>query len=173
MKNSARIINVARGGIINENDLSKALDEDIITGAAIDVFVKEPIDKNNSLLKAKNILLTPHLGASTFEAKEGVSLSICNQMIDYFKEDKISNAINIPVSDMDALKKMLPYHMLSEKMGLMASQLADSPIENVDLHCYGDAENSKRFPQIYNYVCHVNLREKNSMKKGHFQLISF
>ena len=69
MKTSARIINVARGGIINENDLVKALNSKAISGAALDVFVNEPLDGNHPLIKAQNILLSPHLGASTFEAK--------------------------------------------------------------------------------------------------------
>ena len=84
MKKTSKIINVARGGIINENDLAEALNQEIISGAAIDVFINEPIDKNHKLISAKNILLTPHLGASTFEAKEGVSKGICNQISEFF-----------------------------------------------------------------------------------------
>ena len=90
MKKTSKIINVARGGIINENDLSKALNEELISGAAIDVFTKEPIDDKNNLLTAKNILLTPHLGASTFEAKEGVSIGVCHQITEYFLNDSTS-----------------------------------------------------------------------------------
>ena len=86
MKSTASIINVARGGIINESDLAIALNEGVINGAAIDVFHTEPISKNNPLLKSKNILLSPHLGASTKEAKEGVSKAICEQVRDYLKE---------------------------------------------------------------------------------------
>ena len=81
MKSSARIINVARGGIIDEADLVQALNNDIIAGAAIDVFESEPLDMNSPLIKAKNILLTPHLGASTHEASEGVSFGICLSLI--------------------------------------------------------------------------------------------
>jgi len=143
MKNSARIINVARGGIINEEDLSKALNEGLISGAAIDVFVNEPISKEHVFINTKNILLTPHLGASTFEAKEGVSLSICKQVIDYFDSEKLTNAINIPITDTSVMKRMLPYYELSEKMGIMASQLTNSPIKDVEIFCYGDADDSK------------------------------
>ncbi len=99
MKNSARIINVARGGIINEADLAKALNEDKIAGAAIDVFISEPIGEDNPLVNAKNIVLTPHLGASTLEAKEGVSLAVCEQVRDYLLHEKLENAINMPISD--------------------------------------------------------------------------
>ncbi len=104
MKNSARIINVARGGIINEADLAKALNEDKIAGAAIDVFISEPIGEDNPLVNAKNIVLTPHLGASTLEAKEGVSLAVCEQVRDYLLHEKLANAINMPVSDLAKLK---------------------------------------------------------------------
>ena len=86
MKQTARIINVSRGGIINEKDLSRALRDGVISGAAIDVFTKEPIEKSNPLIDSPNILLTPHLGASTEEAKEGVSISICQQLKSYLKK---------------------------------------------------------------------------------------
>ena len=79
MKSTSSIINVARGGIINESDLAKALNEGVIKGAAIDVFNSEPLPEDSPLLKAKNILLSPHLGASTKEAKEGVSKAIVNR----------------------------------------------------------------------------------------------
>ena len=90
MKSSVRIINVARGGIINEKDLAEALKKNKIAGAAIDVFSKEPIETNNPLINAPNVILTPHLGASTEEAKKGVSTAICKQVIDYLLNDKIS-----------------------------------------------------------------------------------
>ena len=77
MKSSARIVNVARGGIINEKDLAQALTDGKIAGAAIDVFTSEPVDKSNPLVNAPNIVLTPHLGASTQEAKERVSIAVC------------------------------------------------------------------------------------------------
>ena len=82
MKSTARIINVARGGIINENDLSLALNSDIIAGAAVDVFVEEPLDSQHPFMTTKNLLITPHLGASTIESKEGVSQVISQQIKD-------------------------------------------------------------------------------------------
>ena len=143
MKATARIINVARGGIINEEDVAYALNNDIIAGAAIDVFVSEPLNKKSLLLKTKNILHTPHLGASTYEAKEGVSLAICKQIIGYFVEEKLTNALNIPLVDASLIKKMTPFYSLSEKIGSMISQMADSPIKNVEVICYGEATDSK------------------------------
>jgi len=143
MKNTARLINVARGGIVNEDDLAKALNNNIISGAAIDVFVNEPISDNHVLLHAKNILLTPHLGASTFEAKEGVSISVCNQISEYFLKNKLSNVLNMPISDSTLMSKLSSYYKLSELMGSIQSQLIDSSIDKIEILCFGDAEDSK------------------------------
>ena len=96
MKKTARLINVARGGIINENDLSKALNEELIAGAAIDVFVEEPLSASHELIKCKNILLTPHLGASTVEAKEGVTegtKSFASKAMESFKKGEIRSGV--------------------------------------------------------------------------------
>ena len=99
MKKTARIINGARGGIINESDLAHALIHGIIAGAAIDVFENEPIDENHPLLNLPNCILTPHLGASTKEAKEGVSLAVCNQVRDYLVHKNMTFALNNPFED--------------------------------------------------------------------------
>jgi len=143
MKKTARIINVARGGIINESDLANILNEEKISGAAIDVFENEPIDSSNPLVHAKNILLTPHLGASTIEAKENVTYSICNQMIDYFINNKLTNALNIPIADISVLNKLSSFYELSEYIGKMQVQLAEGPIKEVRVYCFGTADDSK------------------------------
>ena len=143
MKSNARIVNVARGGIINESDLVRILNEDKINGAAIDVFENEPLAKDSLLIGAKNILLTPHLGASTFEAKEGVSTSICNQVIDFLLDDKLSNAINLPIADMDLLKMLEPYLKLGDIIGAFLSQLANSPILTLEVESFGVVEEVK------------------------------
>ena len=165
MKDSARIINVARGGIINEADLAKALNEDKIAGAAIDVFTSEPIGENNPLVKAKNIVMTPHLGASTAEAKEGVSLAVCEQVRDYLLHEKLANAINMPISDLAKLKEIQPNLDLSEAMGKLQSQLETGVIQKVHIECAGSMEETKpamlaflkgllssRIPDRVNYV---------------------
>jgi len=137
LKPNCRIVNVARGGIINESDLAKILNEDKIRGAAIDVFENEPISTDNPLLSAKNILLTPHLGASTLEAKEGVSNAICNQVSSFLIDEKLSNAINLPLADMDLLKTLAPYLRLGDVMGLFLSQLVDSSIVSLEVESFG------------------------------------
>ena len=143
MKPSSRIINVARGGIINEPDLAQALNEDIIAGAAIDVFKSEPLSNESPLIKAKNILLTPHLGASTFEASEGVSVGICHQIKNYIIDGKLSNPINMPISDMAQLKQITPFLELAEVLGKIEMQLADSPVKSISIECFGNIQDSK------------------------------
>jgi len=143
MKKSSRIINVSRGGIINEHDLASALEDNEISGAAIDVFTEEPISESNPLLKAPNTLLTPHLGASTKEAKEGVSISICEQIRDYLLEDKLNNAINMPVSDISIMKEIQSSLDLAEMMGAMQDQLNSGVVKKIQIECSGTIEESK------------------------------
>ncbi len=159
MKPSARIINVARGGIINEKDLSEALNNDIISGAAIDVFVKEPPDKEHPFFNTKNLLLTPHLGASTIEAKEGVSVGICQQVKDYLIEQKLENVLNIPVADMSLLKEIEPYLDLSEKLGLLQSQLIKGSIKSVRVECFGNIEESKSISIAFLKGLFINIMD--------------
>ena len=165
MKDTARIINVARGGIINEADLAKALNEDKIGGAAIDVFTSEPIGEDNPLVKAKNIVLTPHLGASTEEAKEGVSRAVCAQVRDYLLHEKLTNAVNMPISDLAKLKEIQPSLELSEIMGKLQSQLESGAINKIHVECAGSMDEPKtatlaflkgmlstRIPDRVNYI---------------------
>ena len=93
MKNSSVIINCARGGLINESDLKDALNNDVIAGAAIDVYETEPAIEN-VMFGAKNLLLTPHLGASSKEAQSNVAIDVANQVVDFLKENKIVNNVN-------------------------------------------------------------------------------
>ena len=93
MKSSSVIINCARGGLINESDLKEALNNDVIAGAAIDVYETEPATEN-VMFGAKNLLLTPHLGASSKEAQSNVAIDVANQVADFLKENKIVNNVN-------------------------------------------------------------------------------
>ena len=93
MKSTAVIINCARGGLINEADLKDSLNNDVIAGAAIDVYEKEPATEN-VMFGAKNLLLTPHLGASSKEAQSNVAIDVANQVADFLKDNKIINNVN-------------------------------------------------------------------------------
>ena len=136
MKKSAQIINCARGGIIDEDDLLTALNDGVIGGAALDVFEEEPVT-DSPLLKAKNILYTPHLGASTLEAKKGVSKAICGQVRDFLIDGTIGNALNLPMVDMDLLRSLEPFMILSEKLGSLHQQIAVGPIDAVSITTAG------------------------------------
>lgn len=143
MKPTARIINVARGGVIDEVGLAQALNEGKIAGAAIDVFSSEPVDKSNPLLRAKNIVLTPHLGASTKEAKEGVSQAVCEQVRDYLLKDKPINAINMPISNLAKLKEIQPHLDLAEIIGKLQSQLGSNEVKKIYIECAGKMDKAK------------------------------
>ncbi|MFL3028158.1 MAG: NAD(P)-dependent oxidoreductase, partial [Candidatus Neomarinimicrobiota bacterium] len=145
MKSTAMLINVARGGIINEDDLALAVKQGIIAGAAIDVFVKEPIEKDHPFTSIDNILMTPHLGASTKEAKEGVSVTICELVRDYIIDNKLSSALNIPITDMNILKQIQPHLLLAEKMGIIQGQLAQGAIQKVKVNVQGLFDDIKPF----------------------------
>ena len=143
MKKDARIINVARGGIINEEDLAKALDEEIIAGAAIDVFREEPVTKQNPLLKSPNLVLTPHLGGSTKEAKAGVSTTICRQVKNYLVNQELENAVNFPLQNSSDFKSLSPFLELAGNLGSVHSQISDGPIKKVSINCFGEFDQIK------------------------------
>jgi len=123
MKSSAFLINCARGGIVNEADLAAALANKQIAGAAIDVYSTEPPPEDHPLLGAPNILLTPHLGASTREAGETVARQVAHQIVDYLKEGILSNAVNLPIADMKILKQIEEELALAEQLGWIQHHL--------------------------------------------------
>jgi D-3-phosphoglycerate dehydrogenase / 2-oxoglutarate reductase len=134
MKKGVRIINCARGGLVDENALRQALDSGQVAGAAFDVFVEEPA-VNNPLFGHPNVICTPHLGASTAEAQENVALQVAEQMSDYLLTGAISNAVNFPSISAEEAPKLMPYIELAEKLGSFAGQLTETGISKVQL-CY-------------------------------------
>ena len=143
MKKEARIINVARGGIINESDLAKALHEGSIGGAALDVFENEPIESTSPLLNAPNLILTPHLGGSTKEAKAGVSTAICNQIKNYLINEDLENAVNFPLQDSSELKGISSFLDLADNLGIIHRNISEGPIKSVEINCYGTLDQIK------------------------------
>lgn len=127
MKPSVRIINCARGGIINEQDLADALNSGRIAGAAIDVFSVEP-PVNNPLIGAKNCIVVPHLGASTEEAQENVSIEIAESIVKFFKDEVIINAVNMPSISLQKYKDLKSFIEMGEIVGKMSAQLIDGGI---------------------------------------------
>ncbi|MGA9098386.1 MAG: NAD(P)-dependent oxidoreductase, partial [Methanotrichaceae archaeon] len=122
MKPGVRIVNCARGGIINEAALAKAVATGKVAGAAVDVFTKEP-PVGNPLLEQEKIITTPHLGASTAEAQVNVALAVADQILLIAKGGLPTNAINMPAISPETLAVMAPYMKLAEKMGSLAGQL--------------------------------------------------
>ncbi len=122
MKPGARIINCARGGLIDEEALYEALKEGRMAGAALDVFSSEPPD-NHPLVALSNVIATPHLGASSIQAQTNVARAIATQLIDYLLRGVIRNAVNFPNISAKAYEKMRPYLVLAEKLGSLQGQL--------------------------------------------------
>ncbi|KAJ8756347.1 hypothetical protein K2173_025159 [Erythroxylum novogranatense] len=123
MKKGVRIINVARGGVIDEDALLRALDSGKVAQAAIDVFAEEPPSKDCKLVKNEKVIVTPHLGASTKEAQEGVAIEIAEAVIDALKGELSATAVNAPMVPPEVLSELAPYVLLAEKLGSIAVQL--------------------------------------------------
>jgi D-3-phosphoglycerate dehydrogenase len=138
MKKGARIINCARGGLVDERALKVALDSGHVAGAALDVFEEEPA-KSNILFGSENVVATPHLGASTSEAQENVALQVAEQISDYLLTGAITNALNMPSITADEAHKVKPWIALAEKLGLFVGQLTDTSILGVDILYEGTA----------------------------------
>jgi D-3-phosphoglycerate dehydrogenase len=132
MKPGVRIINCARGGLVDEVSLRQALDEGRIAGAAFDVFTEEPAI-SNPLFGHPNVVCTPHLGAATMEAQENVALQVAEQMSDYLLRGAISNAVNFPSITAEQAPKLRPLIELAEKLGSFAGQLTETGIHRVHI----------------------------------------
>ena len=141
MKQGARIINCARGGIIDENALCMAVKSGKLAGAAVDVFEKEPLPADSPLLLYENIIVTPHLAASTEEAQINVAQDIAHQIIDALQNENYSNAVNIPSIDPKIFKEIKPYFNLAERLGKLQRQLVDGHIKVLRIEYSGDVTN--------------------------------
>ena len=138
MKKGVKIINCARGGIVNEKDLCDAIKAGIVSSAALDVFEKEPTPPDNPLLQMEEVILTPHLGASTAEAQENVAIAIAEQIVDYLIKGTIRNAVNVPSVPAELLANLGPYITLAEKLGIFQGQILKGGIEEVTIEYSGD-----------------------------------
>src|SRR5690348_2857273 len=132
MKKGVRLINCARGGLVDEQALVDALNSRHVAGAAFDVFTEEPAT-SNVLFGHPNVICTPHLGAATTEAQENVALQVAEQMSDYLLRGAISNAVNFPSITAEEAPKLKPFIDLAEKLGSFAGQLTETGINRVTL----------------------------------------
>ena len=137
MKDGVRIINCARGGLVDEEALAAAIKSGKVAGAGVDVFVTEPAEAS-PLFGLPNVVCTPHLGASTTEAQENVALQVAEQMSDYLVNGAVSNALNMPSISAEEAVRLTPFVRLAEKLGSFAGQLTESTILGVTIEYAGD-----------------------------------
>lgn len=141
MKPSARILNVARGGVLDESALVDALTEGRIAGAALDVFESEPLVADSPLRNFPNVILTPHLGASTHEAQVQVAKDVAIQVIDVLNDRPARFAINAPIIPSDDLDFLMPYIDLAERMGRFIKQIGSSNFNELEIDAHGRLAN--------------------------------
>ena len=137
MKDGVRIFNCARGGIIDETALVAALESGKVAAAGLDVYEDEPPVEDHPMRGIENLVLTPHLGASTAEAQENVGIDVAKQMIEALKGGRVINALNMPSVDPQVLEKLAPYITLCEKVGTFSQQLAPDGVEKISIRYYG------------------------------------
>jgi len=145
MKPTCRIINCARGGIVNEKDLAEALRAGTIAGAALDVFTKEPLE-DNPFLGLENVVTTPHLAASTDEAQVVVAVEVAHQMIDYINTGSIVNAVNVPSIDGDLRKRLQPMLDLGERLGRFLSLYMEGRPTDLKVEYLGETSMTDTYP---------------------------
>jgi len=138
MKPTARIINVARGGIVDEDALADALTSGRLAGAALDVFVNEPLPSDHVLRSLPNVLLTPHLGASTEEAQVNVAVDLADQVLGYLKGEMPPFAVNLPSVLPSELVRLQPYVSLGTTLGSLGGQLSGDGLSRVTCTFAGD-----------------------------------
>lgn len=137
VKKGVRIVNCARGGLIDENALLKALKAGRVAAAALDVFETEP-PKNRELVEQPCVIATPHLGAQTEEAQIAVAVDVAQCIADYLNGRGLKNAVNMPMVEPEVLEQLKPYLQLAEKLGLLEAQLIEGQIQQVNIQYNGE-----------------------------------
>jgi len=140
VKPTVRIINCARGGLVDEELLAKAVEEKMIAGAAVDVFPEEPATKS-VLFNVDEVIVTPHLGASTAEAQTLAATEVARQIVDVFKGKPARYAVNAPFISVEALPVLMPFMKVSSTLGSLASQLAEGQMKTINIRYNGDIAN--------------------------------
>ncbi|HJU28063.1 MAG TPA: phosphoglycerate dehydrogenase, partial [Candidatus Binataceae bacterium] len=148
MKKGVRIINCARGGIVDENALREALASGKCAGAALDVFVEEPPAHDHPLLALDNVIATPHLGAATDEAQLQVAVDIASQVVEFLLDGTVRNSVNIPALSVRELEALGPHLRLGEKLGQLIAQLIDTAPSQVTVGFAGEAADLKAEPIV-------------------------
>ncbi|MHB1687473.1 MAG: phosphoglycerate dehydrogenase [Ignavibacteriaceae bacterium] len=137
-KDGVKLINCARGGIINEDALVNALNSGKVSAAALDVYTKEPPDFTGALIQHPKVVTTPHLGASTDEAQEKVAVQIAEQMVDLFNQKGVRGAVNAAAVESAGSKELIPYVKLAENLGTLHSQLNKGQLKKININYSGE-----------------------------------
>ncbi len=139
MKSTARLVNCARGGIVDEAALAEAVKNGVIAGAALDVYASEPLASDSPLLNVKErLILTPHLGASTEEAQENVAIDVAEQIRDVLLGLPARSAVNIPGLSAEIMEQLKPHLQLAETLGLLISQLSGGQVQELEVRLQGE-----------------------------------
>jgi D-3-phosphoglycerate dehydrogenase len=169
MKPGVRIVNAARGDLIDEEALVEALRSGVVAGAALDVLSQEPADPDNPLLHMDNVLVTPHLAASTQEAQLQVGIQIVGQVLDALHDIEYRNAINMPVVDTQTLQELRPYLAMAERLGSMQNQMALDAITKIEIAVEGRVINEHIKPVtvailkgLLEHVSNVTVNQVNA-----------
>ncbi len=145
MKGGVRIVNCARGGLIDEEALKDALESGKVAGAALDVYATEPA-KEHPIFNAPNVICTPHLGASTSEAQENVAIQVAQQISAYLMSGEITHALNVPSISAEEAPRLTPFVNLSEMLGSFAGQLTETAISGIRIEYEGDVSSLNTKP---------------------------
>ena len=149
MKPTARLVNCARGGIVDEAALASAIQSGVIAGAALDVYSQEPLEKDSPLLNVKErLILTPHLGASTEEAQENVSIDVAEQIRDVLLGLPAKSAVNIPGLNSEIMERLKPHLQLAETLGLLLSQMSGGQIQSLEVRLQGEFSQNPAQPIV-------------------------
>ena len=168
MKPGVKIVNCARGEIISENDLIAALESGKVAGAALDVFAVEPLPGDHPYRKQPNLILTPHLGASTEEAQEKCGIEVAEVIAGYLLTGEVRNAVNLPYLDAKTYEQVKPYLPLGEALGKLLSQLSPAPADRIYI-TYGG--NARQLPNVdpvtravlRGFLANSNLKDVNNV----------
>ncbi len=158
MKPGVRIINCARGGLVDEEALLEAIKCGVVAGAALDVFSKEPPEADHPLLALDQVIATPHLGASTTEAQEGVAFTVAEQMRDYLLSGALRGAVNVPALNAKELHILQPYIELAASLGRFQAQLVDGAVKEVRIKYAGEIVDLNAAPVTRSFLAGL-LRE--------------
>lgn len=138
MKKGVRVLNCARGGIIKEAALVEALQSGKVAGAALDVYEKEPLALDHPLRQFSNVVLAPHLGASTEEAQVNVAIDVAEEVLKVLRDEPFKNAVNLPSLPADRVQQVQPYVELGEKLGKLTAQLVEHNIDKIEIIYSGE-----------------------------------